>query len=203
MWANVAAIAKNNNGLLQFNLVGNYFKSGPETGSSYPCQLDGTAHVDGIEAYLSGNIAPGFRDNDTQAEDLIVHPSVGREYVVAERHDAAPVTTTSAATAYDDVLSGAGATLPTLDDADLRILADVANGTGGLIDAPADVGGWPTLTGGTAPTDTDADGIPDTWETDHGLNPNSAADGASASPSGYTWLEVYIHELSSSLPTAK
>ncbi len=52
-----------------------------------------------------------------------------------------------------------------------------------------------------APVDTDSDGMPDTWETARGLNPlvqdhNGTTVGA-ASPTltGYTNLEVYLHEL--------
>jgi hypothetical protein len=57
------------------------------------------------------------------------------------------VTTTSALHAYDDVLAGVGA-FPR-DAVDVRVLADVQNGTGHWINDAADVGGWPTLTGDT------------------------------------------------------
>lgn len=52
----------------------------------------------------------------------------------------------SAMDALADVLANAGATLPQRDMVDARIVADVQNGTGGIIDDPADVGGWPDLT---------------------------------------------------------
>lgn len=52
----------------------------------------------------------------------------------------------SAAGALVDVLANAGATLPRRDVVDARIVDDVRNGTGGLIDDPAEVGGWPDLT---------------------------------------------------------
>ena len=49
------------------------------------------------------------------------------------------------------------------------------------------------------PSDTDGDGIANTWETDNGLNPNLAADGSTTTLSvaelgvaGYTNLEVYL-----------
>ena len=68
--------------------------------------------------------------------------------------------------------------------------------TGGLIDTPSDVGGWPEYKGGTIPTDTDGDGIPDTWEEAHGLNPRSYADGrASTLVSGVSNLEVYLNAI--------
>ena len=56
--------------------------------------------------------------------------------------------------------------------------------------------GYGTLTGGTAPTDTDRDGMPDAWETKRGLSPSSAADGnGDDDGDGYTNLEEYLNEL--------
>jgi len=45
--------------------------------------------------------------------------------------------------------------------------------------------------------DTDHDGIPNTWETAHGLNPSDASDGnkTNLSKVGYTNLEMYLNEL--------
>ena len=57
----------------------------------------------------------------------------------------------------------------------------------------------------TAPTDTDLDGMPDSWETARGLNPNvQDHNGTQLSVSitgvaGYTNLECYLHLLSESL----
>ena len=39
------------------------------------------------------------------------------------------------------------------------------------------------------------DGIPDAYETAHGLNPNDAKDGATLSASGYSNLELYLNSL--------
>lgn len=56
-----------------------------------------------------------------------------------------------------------------------------------------------------APTDTDNDGMPDTWETANGLNPNSQDhNGTQLSKKftgveGYTNLECYLNELSDKL----
>ena len=68
--------------------------------------------------------------------------------------------------------------------------------TNGLIDTQSDVGGWPTYSG-TALTDTDNDGIPDDWETAHGLsnNVNNAATYNLDSRGYYTDLEVYANYL--------
>ena len=60
-------------------------------------------------------------------------------------------------------------------------------------DAAADWSPWPTLSSTTAPTDTDGDGMPDTWENAHGLNPNDASDGNTVGSDGYTNLENYLN----------
>jgi hypothetical protein len=68
--------------------------------------------------------------------------------------------------------------------------------TGGLIDDPAEVGGYPELATGVPQADRDRDGMPDEWEQQHSLNPNDPAD-ASARPdaNGYTYLEIYLNSL--------
>ncbi len=43
--------------------------------------------------------------------------------------------------------------------------------------------------------DSDQDGMPDTWEKAHGLNPEDAEDRNAIAPSGYTWIEEYLNEL--------
>ena len=60
----------------------------------------------------------------------------------------------------------------------------------------------PFVTAPLPPADSDGDGIPDTWELTHGLNPSvQDHNGTQLSMPlvgvpGYTNLEVYLHELS-------
>ena len=108
--------------------------------------------------------------------------------------------TQSAAEAYGLVLAGAGATLPARDSADSRVVADVRRGGvsvgNGIVDSPGQVGGWPHLKSVPAPTDTDGDGIPDAWETSHGLNPRDPSDGNATKLAGpYTNLELYLNSI--------
>lgn len=118
----------------------------------------------------------------------------------------------SARQAYETVLAKAGCSLHR-DAIDTRIVEEVRNGsytyegsnTGegvkeksvcGLIDTPSDVGGWPTYNSTPYPQDSDGDGMPDTWETEHGLNPNSYADGrATTLQPPYINLEVYLNDI--------
>ena len=121
-------------------------------------------------------------------------------------------TTHTAEQAYEKVLNYAGASLHR-DTYDALMVSDARNGTAtytgedlnsGFINSqndnkPADAGedwsAWPTLQSTTAPTDTDGDGIPDTWEQANGLNPNDATDGRVIGDDGYSPVERYLNSL--------
>ena len=63
--------------------------------------------------------------------------------------------------------------------------------------------GYPSYASGSSSTDTDHDGMPDTWESTNGLNPNSAADRNLMSLDAvYTNLEVYLNEFYPEIITA-
>lgn len=95
--------------------------------------------------------------------------------------------------------------------ADLKLTADVgyaqrwvdevAEGvTKGYITNPAQVGGYPAYSG-TPYKDTDGDGLPDEWETAHGLDPRNPADAVQdANGDGYTNIEDFINGLSPKAP---
>jgi len=124
------------------------------------------------------------------------------------------VTTHTPAVAYEKVLQYAGASL-SRDWVDSLMVSDTRNGvashTGagvgdvyGIIDsqednrpanAPADWDPWPVLKSNPAPTDTDGDGMPDSWETAQGLNPNNALDGNLLDKDGFTMLELYMNSI--------
>jgi hypothetical protein len=113
-----------------------------------------------------------------------------------------PITVHDVMTAETIVLAGAGASrrldcsgnwVSIRDSADARIVAEYTAGNAGIIPAnETAVGGYPALAAGTACTDTDGDGMPDTWETANGLNINSATDGPTLHASGYSNLEMYL-----------
>lgn len=94
--------------------------------------------------------------------------------------------------AYHYVLKESGARN---DPIDTRIKNNVINRTlpngNCLIDSQSEVGGWTTITNATY-TDTDKDGMPDSWELANGLNPNNAADKDSIL-CNYTAVEQYVN----------
>lgn len=103
--------------------------------------------------------------------------------------------------ARDDVLADVGAnrrltcegTWTSIQDAvDLRILSEYRNG-GGVKKPPTtenDVGGFPSLRGGSACADSDGDGLPDAWEARY---PKAADPRGDADGDGYTNIEEYLN----------
>ena len=70
----------------------------------------------------------------------------------------------------------------------------------GFITNPAQVGGYPNYTGKPY-ADTDGDGLPDSWETAHGLNPNDVSDAVGdLNGDGYTNIEDFINGLDPRAP---
>lgn len=122
------------------------------------------------------------------------------------------VTTHSAATAFDKVMSYCGASLYR-DDVDSRYMEEARTGTAtykgsvtnedGLIDIVADVNGYTedNFPSETRPEgfDTDQDGMPDEWEIANGLDPNNPDDAnlytLDTEKGWYTNVEVYINSL--------
>ena len=180
----------------RINFVGNYIKPGSNSKRNRPIVV--VPSKGDIQLHVSGNIGPHRPD-----EEVDEWKAVGRwdgpdgktvGFRRETRHDTPPITTTSAAVAYEQVLSGAGCTVPLRDPVDRRVVADVKNGTGRIIDHPSEVGGWPELAPGKAPKDGDRDGMPDAWEAEHGLDSADASDGAKdRDGDGYTNLEEYLN----------
>lgn len=116
-------------------------------------------------------------------------------YRLPARPDWADPATHTAQEAADAVMARAGAG-PVRDAVDARIVAGVRDRTGRIIDSQAQVGGWPDLAPGEPWIDGDGDGMPDAWETAHGLNPADPADGpADRNGDGFTNLEDWLNSL--------
>jgi pectate lyase len=183
------------------NFVGNIFIAGPDTDSGEFGVS--TAHESpmGAKIYVSGNIGYNRMD-DSQPEKNIVEPAA-RIYVVETRNPAPVVSTSNASAAYSSVLTGAGSNqglncdgsiFNRRDTIDTRIVGEVQNGTGHIIDKPSEVGGYLTIPAATACKDTDHDGMPDAWEANHGFNlsdPNDAYLDQDAD--GYSNVEEYLN----------
>lgn len=175
-----------------FNYVGNYYRPGPST--KVKDQIFDIWAEDS-RMYASGNFIEGFDAINADNRLGIKFRKGSPECLVSQPFDVPPVTTHSAPQAFELVTQYVGAMLPTRDAVDSRVLGEVKNRTGKIINSQADVGGWPELKSLPAPTDSDNDGLPDTWETSRGMNAQDASDAATITPGGYSNLELYLNEL--------
>src|SRR3989338_2343239 len=148
---------------------------------------------EGIVKFIAIDPDPSFIQGSTLHEKI---EWAKRTYLVSKPFETPKVTTQSSQEAYEKVLADAGASKPKRDAVDSRIINDVRTRTGKIIDSPSQVGGYPKFSGGTAPADSDHDGMPDIWENSIGLNPSDASDGNKEKDGdGYTNIEEYLHSL--------
>ena len=203
----------------QYNLVNNYYKYGPSTGVATKYRIvnvDSSATFTLAKYFLSGNYVDGSTTNTNNnwsgaymlggnAADT-VKSKVYTPFIPGYL----PTTTDNALEAYDTVLKNVGCTIPVRDTLDQRIINDVRNRTGKFIDVQGGyphgtpyaqtVNAWPNLATTTPPTDTDHDGMPDTWENANLLNPNNANDRGLFAANGYTNLENYLNNIQAAPP---
>ena len=189
-------------GKFEANYVGNYIRPGPSSRAKTPITVGDNSD---LRFFIEGNIFEGNAPL-TQDNTQFFQPEQFRSQVhtVAKAFAAPPVKVVPASEVMELVLGTVGASLPVRDPVDARLVGHVRTRAGKLIDSQTEVGGWPELKSGTVPVDTDGDGIPDAWETSHGLNPRNAADGsADADGNGYTNVEEYLNEVAKHSPNGR
>jgi pectate lyase len=200
------------------NVVNNLWLAGPEGGYPYlnvgnggPVRVDGTAaEAGGTRLYLSGNRGPRCPSGSTNDwtghgvntwdyyelnHDGNTHQVNQAQYDAGQPFAAPPVSLDPVANLLAKVLDGVGAAKPFRDPIDRRIVASVRDRTG--TSRVSTTGPWPDLALGAPqpPKDSDHDGMPDTWEMAHGLDPGNSSDGGTFAVNGYTHVENYLNEL--------
>lgn len=203
------------------NMVNNYYKAGPGTRKGeVSCRIfdltqqfyDPKINPDTLYAgrfFIDGNVVEGNADATSDNWKYGVQRATDDQKTrsrMEKLFPAAPVITHSAEQVFRLVLENAGAMLPERDTIDRRIVEEVKSGickygdswgiNSGIIDSQKSVGGWPELKSKPALPDSDRDGMPDSWEQKHNLNPNDAEDrNLDQDNDGYTNLEEYLNEL--------
>jgi hypothetical protein len=204
-------------GSSRVNVVNNYFKPGPITQGDLRfriCKVSARNSRDQFPGfgkwYVDGNVVEGndkvtadnwaggvqYAPEVTQKGEVIPR---GTEKDVRSREPfrAAPVTTHKATEAYEAVLQHAGASWPKRDPVDLRIIDSVRTGKTstktGIVNTPADVGGWPEYRADKILLSTAGDGIPDEWKKKYGLKLDDPTLAARDAGNGYTYLEEYLN----------
>jgi len=195
-----------------YNLINNYYKFGPSTPTNrrsivlvpfkssslpYGRYFFSGNYIDGVTnantSWLNTVVMSGGSNNDTLASKMLQPFSLPNS----------PLNIQTAVNAYQSVLNNVGVILPKRDTLDQRIINNVINRTGAIIDVQGGfprltdfnttMNAWPTLISLTALADSDGDGMPDRWETARGLNPNNASDRNGYHANGYTHLENYLN----------
>tara|TARA_R110002049_G_scaffold993_2_gene7107 strand:- start:51157 stop:52479 length:1323 start_codon:yes stop_codon:yes gene_type:complete len=181
-----------------YNMVNNYFKSGPATTSSKldrivnPSEPYGKFYVDGN--YVNGykNITKNNWDGGVQCDN----PEATKLNDPINISD--NTKTTCAKKAYKKVLELAGANI-FRDAVDVRTVYNTKEGNtsykNGIIDSQNDIGGWPVLKSEKAKEDSDEDGMPNDWEVKHKLNPKTNDANLFTLDKNYTNIQMYSNTL--------
>jgi pectate lyase len=197
-----------------YNLINNYYRYGPSTGKNVRFRIVNPSRQEKPEIgfgkyYVDGNYVDGAEDM-SKNNWLGIHMGNGgteddkKQAVIDKPHPTVDIRLQSAKDAYAAVLDQVGASFRR-DTLDARIISDVKNRTGGMIDVQGGyphgtdyqltINAWPALKSLPAPADSDKDGMPDEWEKKNGLNPSEAdAQGFKLSKT-YSNIEVYINSL--------
>lgn len=210
------------------NIINNWFIAGSlkHTDNYFRFQNGGPTRPDGVAAsfggtklYFSGNWGPrcpaGCADEwDHQPvkgdsmpnPEFPTAPATASQFRVTTPFALAgvkiPVTTFATSELEIKLPPTIGAYKPSRDSVDTLFIEDFKKRRPMTSSALQGNGGpWPDLATGApkAPLDTDQDGMPDVWETAHGLNPQSSADGPMTATNGYTHVENYLNELAGDL----
>lgn len=220
-----------------FNMVGNYYRQGPASKDrKYFIDANGIYTSNGTDygypyLFMSGNYYVQYPDMDAQ-DGVYWHdhstntpPDPSRlldDLLPIYGMDGQPAYTTthSAQAAFEKICEVGGASL-VRDEVDERACRDAKSGTasvndggngstGGIIDTPTAVGGWPVYSADTPneandKTDTDNDGIPDWFEEKFGLDQDTDdASGMTIDIYGrYSNFEMYLHYLVRNIVSAQ
>lgn len=220
-WGGNSAYGGEGNGPAhQINFQNNYYKPGPASKSGVrarllnpttKCDNCNKSHPNDVtpgQFYVDGNILFGA-DNVTADNWKGVFPDDASKINLCKADKRWTLNQEfalqSAQEAYETVLSKGGCSFRR-DALDEVMISDVRKGsythkgsngsTNGLIDSQKDAGGWPELKSEAPAKDTDRDGMPDAWETAHGLNPLSPTDAREHTlVAAHTNLECYLCDI--------
>ena len=171
-------------GAMAANIINCYYKPGPSTTSHRTRIFQTTSTGNGqtskwaTDLYVDGNYMEGSQSVTADNSKGVDHDSTVAKYYVWTKdnitdearavhfkyEENCPVTTQTAEETYDTLLDHVGASLPRRDETDARIISEVKNGQGRIIDNEAEVGGvmqYPTV---YRPFE-----IPQEWKDENGM----------------------------------
>lgn len=167
----------------QFNVRGNYYVLGPAITNLYSSsiwlrQIHYTTSG-GVQMHFEANEVQGYPSTLTDNTLMLSQTSATLNYSKFTGRGYVNEMTAQVAFAY--ATNNAGAILPTRDAVDIRLINEIRGTQAldsdtfhGYIRNESEVGGYPTLSslGETPYTDTEGDGMEDSWEIEHFGNLN-------------------------------
>jgi hypothetical protein len=125
-WGDTAAYGQ----FERVNFVADWYKPGPSTTQKPLIFYHGDCVLIPASFFVRGNVMDG---QDAVTADNWLGIVCDRDTEAAQPFASAPVRTEGAADAYRHVLDHVGATLPSRDSVDIRIVTSVRNGSGKII----------------------------------------------------------------------
>ena len=184
------------------NIRNNYLKYGPSTKPSIRSRIfdatnSGKVKYNGAvlksNFYINGNYIYGNSSatKNNVSKDCLNNldlMNILSEPVDMKGYD---IEMETAEQAFKTTLANVGATLPKRDEIDARVVTDVKNGTGRVINTEEEVGGLVGIEESSREF-----AIPSEWKTANGMGSAKETDLA---PDGYMWIEKYVNEWTAAL----
>jgi len=175
----------------RFNFIGNLYIPGQNFREMYCITVAKPSEV-----FVHDNIGPMRSTSDMPQANAVT----GLAKFAEKPFEVPAVTTHPVSEVQSLVLMNVGATLPKRDRADQRLVGDVVQHRGKIINDPQQFGGWPVLQTAEPYPDSNNNGMPDEWEKQYGLDPNDTTLGnRDPDGDGYTNIEEYLN---GTVPTA-
>ena len=195
-----------------YNIVNNYYRSGPSTSEVVKSRIVNPTS-DAVKQlgkfYVAGN---WVEDNEMVSNNNLLGMHFDKKITETEKLAAIanqsfatiPINVQPAKQAYLTILNSVGASFKR-DTLDARIIKDVVNRTGKIIDVQGGflhgtdfmltINAWPYLRASNVLKDTDNDGMPDNWEQANGLDPKLNDANETTILANYTNIEVYLNSI--------
>jgi len=171
----------------RYSFVGNHYFTGPNSNAAVA--------FDESSPYASLYFAENYMNGELVTDALTVVTLPPGSSLAERDFDHGYTMPAAGPLAVEHILDFAGASR-SRDAVDERIVGDVRDRSGRIIDDVSDTPGWPPLETLPAPVDSDGDGMPDEWERAVDLNPKDGNDGPhDRDEDGYTNLEEYLNSL--------
>jgi pectate lyase len=196
----------------KYNVTNNYYRPGPSTDASVKKRIVnptvnekqglGVFFVNGN--FVDGNESVSKNNRDGIEFDKKITNQQKGNAISEKPFETVTINIQDPKAAYFSVLNHVGASYKR-DTLDERIVQDVVQRRGRIIDVQGGfphgteyektTNAWPNLQSLPVLKDSDNDGMPDSWESKMGLNPNIADDNKFSLSKEYTNIEMYLNSI--------